>query len=189
MNKNFEQLRTKVMVDKHHLAYVKNVDDFKEFTTKKLCNQIGNYIYENIEKLPLEFKIEEHPFSNGVESYELSMCVIDKNRYKELLEMEESFYRTKPFSKKYWNSIIKRNLTYDDARHLIEEYPTGVFITRNEWDGVHFITKNFNYAILLKTGEVVLNPNEIYNRTSNDWLVVDINDKAKTTLRGMNLIV
>ena len=70
------------------------------------------------------------------------------------------------------------NLTYEDA--LIQAQ-AGAYISRLEWDGFHFIDVapdgERTYVIVLKTGEMLFNPNEIYDTDKNDWGVVNIINK------------
>lgn len=70
------------------------------------------------------------------------------------------------------------NLSYADAKTLANE---GNYISRLEWDGFHFIDVapdgERTYVIVLKTGEMLFNPNEIYDTDKNDWGVVNIINK------------
>ena len=70
------------------------------------------------------------------------------------------------------------NLTYAQAKELANE---GNYISRLEWDGFHFVdiapTGEKTYVIVLKTGEMLFNPNEIFDTDKNDWGVVNIIDK------------
>lgn len=69
--------------------------------------------------------------------------------------------------------ILKKGLTYEQALDaLLEE---GAIITRPEWKGYHF--RYFkNYGIRLANGEVIMNPEEIYDTDKKDWMIVDIQD-------------
>lgn len=70
------------------------------------------------------------------------------------------------------------NLTYEDARALANE---GNYISRLEWDGFHFVDiapdGEKTYVVVLKTGEMLFNPREIYDTDKNDWGVVNIINK------------
>lgn len=70
------------------------------------------------------------------------------------------------------------NLTYEQAKEYAYE---GSYISRLEWDGFHFIDKaptgETNYVIVLATGEMLFNPNEIYDTDKNDWGIVNIINK------------
>lgn len=77
---------------------------------------------------------------------------------------------------KYWKRPISENLTYDEAKMLLNQ---GYFITRPEQDGFHFLAQdNKTHCILLKTGEVVVNPKEIYDTDKNDWMTAVIENEA-----------
>lgn len=76
-------------------------------------------------------------------------------------------------TKKVELHILKKGLTYEQARTALEE--KGAMITRPEWKGYHF--RYFeNYGIRLANGEVILNPEEIYDMDKKDWMIVDIYD-------------
>jgi hypothetical protein len=80
---------------------------------------------------------------------------------------------------KYWEEILLGELTYDKAvkeSHLLDGDAKS-FITRPEWDGVHFMYKD-DYYILLKGGAILKNPNEIYCERKNDWMIVTITAEA-----------
>lgn len=69
--------------------------------------------------------------------------------------------------------ILKKGLTYEQALNALEE--KGSIITRPEWDGYHF--RYFeNYGIRLANGEIILNPEEVYDTDKKDWMIVDIHD-------------
>lgn len=69
---------------------------------------------------------------------------------------------------KYYVRSIIRGLDFDQAIRLMDR---GLIVSREEWDGFHFKKKG-DYYILLKTGEVIKNPEEIYNKNSRDWCLV-----------------
>lgn len=89
---------------------------------------------------------------------------------------------------KFWEQIISKNVSYDYALNYIKSYKGTSYITRPEWDGVHFISKNNEYCILLKTGEVLIDESEVYDKDKNDWLIVTITDKAVKLLEDKDLI-
>ena len=71
------------------------------------------------------------------------------------------------------HKIIKEGLTYKQAKN--ELVKNGAIITSPEWKGYHF--RFFaNYCIRLANGEVIVNPEEIYDKDKNDWMIVDIED-------------
>lgn len=78
------------------------------------------------------------------------------------------------------------NLSYEDA---LEQAQAGAYISRLEWDGFHFIdvapdgTKT--YVVVLKTGEMLFNPKEIYDVEKKDWGVVSIVNKKVSIVAGV----
>lgn len=77
-------------------------------------------------------------------------------------------------SGKLYDNILIDNLSYDEA---LEHLNQGLFITRKEWDGFHFLYKG-KYAILLKDRSIILNPQDVYSKDAKDWCVVDITAEA-----------
>lgn len=80
---------------------------------------------------------------------------------------------------KYWDNILLQGLSYDKAvseSHILDG-DVQSFITRPEWDGVHFMVKD-DYYILLKDGSILRNPKEIYSERKNDWMIVTITAEA-----------
>lgn len=69
---------------------------------------------------------------------------------------------------KYYVKSVITGLDFDQAIRLMDR---GLIVSREEWDGFHFKRKG-DYYILLKTGEVIKNPEEIYNKNSRDWCLV-----------------
>lgn len=88
---------------------------------------------------------------------------------------------------KIWDEIIDRG-NYKQIYKVVKENKTESFMTRMEWDGVHFLTKNGTYAILLKSGEVLVNPNSVYRTDYDDWLLVTITDEATDILQKLGFI-
>ena len=73
---------------------------------------------------------------------------------------------------RYFKEILEDGLTYKKA--LKRAKKLGQAITRpNDWDGIHIETKEA-YKILLANGNVLYNPQEIYDthRKIKDWAVV-----------------
>lgn len=70
------------------------------------------------------------------------------------------------------------NLSYEDA---LKQAQAGAYISRLEWDGFHFIDVapdgTETYVVVLKTGEMLFNPKEIYDVEKEDWGVVNIVNK------------
>lgn len=90
--------------------------------------------------------------------------------------------------KKYWNEIISNNLSYEEARKNIEEFHP-YYMTRPEWQGVHFYDKNGKYCILFKDGHIEKDmEDKVWNKDSNDWMIVTITEEAVQILKKNNLI-
>lgn len=69
---------------------------------------------------------------------------------------------------KYYKRSIIRDLSYEQAYELMDRH---LMVSREDWDGFHFKKKG-DYYILLKNGEIIKNPEEIYNKDSRDWCLV-----------------
>ena len=69
--------------------------------------------------------------------------------------------------------VLQEGLTYEQALYELRE--NGAMISRPEWKGYHFRYFN-NYGIRLANGEVMVNPEEIYDTDKNDWMVIDVDD-------------
>lgn len=89
---------------------------------------------------------------------------------------------------KFWEEVVAVDKSYVSALEHIEDNPSTSYITRPEWEGVHFIAKGKRYCILLKTGEVLLDKLKVYDTDKNDWLIVTITDEAIKILKGKGLI-
>ena len=79
--------------------------------------------------------------------------------------------------KYYYKQPISSNLTYGQAKELIKKFQP-YYATRPCWEGVHFYDIYGNYCILLSTGEVLINPEEIHDTNKVDWQIVVINEEA-----------
>ena len=70
------------------------------------------------------------------------------------------------------------NLSYEDAKEIAKG---GCLISREEWEGFHFIDKaptgEETYVIVLKDCSVLINPKEISDTDKDDWGVVNIINK------------
>jgi hypothetical protein len=69
---------------------------------------------------------------------------------------------------KLYNEISKERFCYDKAFHLMTK---GAIITRDEWSGFHFLFMG-NYIIYTKDREIIINPEEIYDKDKEDWMAV-----------------
>ncbi len=91
---------------------------------------------------------------------------------------------------RYYNKILANHLSFKQAADIMIK--DIYFATRPDWDGVHFLDKNRQYRILLKSGEVmeltVDELNKIQARNKNDWMIVDITNRARKILEEQNLI-
>lgn len=85
---------------------------------------------------------------------------------------------------KFWDKVLLEGLAYDKVvseSHILDGDAKS-FITRPEWNGVHFMVKD-DYYILLQDGTIVKNPKEIYNERDNDWMIVTITAEASEIIR------
>lgn len=89
---------------------------------------------------------------------------------------------------KFWRRVIDSERSYESALNYIKTYPASSYITRPEWDGIHFISKDGSYCILLKNGEILIDESEVWSTDKNDWLVVTITDEAVKLLESKGLI-
>ena len=89
--------------------------------------------------------------------------------------------------KKYYNMIISEKLSYNEALNRLTN-KKAKFITRPEWSGVHFLSKEGKYCILLKTGGLIIDPEEKYDINKDDWIVVNITSEGYNILDQANLI-
>ena len=85
--------------------------------------------------------------------------------------------------KRYWNNI-EDFLDYHTAYREMNMNRERTFATRKEWDGVHYINRYGEYCILLKTGEIIVNPIEIMKMDEPDWIIVDISDEARMLINN-----
>ena len=81
---------------------------------------------------------------------------------------------------KYYLRSVIRNMSYELAVQAMDK---GCIVSREEWDGVHFKI-NGDYVILLKTGEILVNPEEIYCTDKRDWCIVIPSEEAKNIIKG-----
>lgn len=69
---------------------------------------------------------------------------------------------------KYYSHSVIRNMSYELAVQAMDK---GCVVSREEWDGVH-LKYNNDYIIILKTGEIIINPEELYCTDKKDWCIV-----------------
>lgn len=75
---------------------------------------------------------------------------------------------------KQYKNYINEMINYNEAEMLMKK---GLFCSRKEWSGFHFI-RNGKYYIMLKTGEILINPKEVYCTDKNDWMIAFPTDEA-----------
>ncbi|MGL5329957.1 MAG: hypothetical protein ACRDD7_11860 [Peptostreptococcaceae bacterium] len=78
---------------------------------------------------------------------------------------------------KYWEHRLSENMPFDMATKLMNNL-TYYYITREEYSGFLFKNHYGETCILLKTGEVLINPAEIQNTDKDDWFNVSITKDA-----------
>ena len=86
---------------------------------------------------------------------------------------------------RYFKEILEDGLTYKKA--LKRAKKLGQAITRpNDWDGIHIEVDGI-YKILLSNGNVLYNPEEIYDthRKIKDWAVVVPTERA---VKRLNIV-
>lgn len=83
--------------------------------------------------------------------------------------------------RKYYKRSVVRGMTYEQAERLMNR---GLIVSRPEWEGFHY-KKNDNYYILLENGEIIKNPEEIFNKESRDWCLVMPSKDALKIIRSL----
>lgn len=82
-------------------------------------------------------------------------------------------------SSKLWEEVAKKNLSYEEVKEH-----KGWYFTRPEWKGFHFIDGDGNHVIITKYKELlVVSEEEVWNKDSNDWMIVSIVDEAIPIVR------
>ena len=94
--------------------------------------------------------------------------------------------KTKTYKNKLYDYVpLGFNLSYEDAK---EQAKGGCYISREEWDGFHFIDiapdGTETYIIVLKDGTMLLNPQEVYDTDKKDWGIVYITKKSLKIMQG-----
>lgn len=96
-----------------------------------------------------------------------------------------SFYFTNNMAKgrmnmerKFWINF-NDFVTYSKGYDILDSNRECVFMTRKEWNGVHYINRWGEYCILLRTGEIIVNPIEVFKKDEGDWILVEITEEAK----------
>lgn len=78
---------------------------------------------------------------------------------------------------KYWTQV-NDFVDYWEGYSTILNNPETEFLTRKAWKGVHYFNRFGEYCILLKTGQIITNPVEVYDTYEDDWVMVDVSDEA-----------
>lgn len=79
--------------------------------------------------------------------------------------------------KKYWTMVVDF-VSYSEGYRELRDYPETTFLTRKEWGGIHYINRYGEYCILLKTGQIIINPVEVYKTDEPDWILVEATEEA-----------
>lgn len=91
---------------------------------------------------------------------------------------------------KYWNRVLANHLTFAQAANAMTK--NIYFITRPDWQGFHFLDKNRQYKIFLKSGEIIEltvdELNKIYDRDKHDWMIVEPTKRALKIIIEKGLI-
>lgn len=87
---------------------------------------------------------------------------------------------------KYWIQI-NDFVEYWDGYQELSLNPENVFMTRKEWLGVHYVNRHGEYCILLRSGNIIVNPPEVYKTDESDWILVDISEEAKDLIKSHSL--
>ena len=57
---------------------------------------------------------------------------------------------------KQYSSVVAKDLSFTYAKRYIEDNKGYTFISRPEWKGIHFISKQGEWCIYTKNGEVIV---------------------------------
>ena len=75
---------------------------------------------------------------------------------------------------KQYSSVVARDLSFTYAKRYIEDNKGYTFISRPEWDGFHFISKDGLWCIYTKEGKLLVNvPLEVVQKQNErGWMIV-----------------
>ena len=75
---------------------------------------------------------------------------------------------------KQYSSVIARDLSFTYAKRYIEDNKGYTFISRPEWDGFHFISKDGLWCIYTKEGKLLVDvPLEVVQKQNErGWMIV-----------------
>lgn len=81
---------------------------------------------------------------------------------------------------RFWEDVMKKDLTFEEIISNYEDF----YFTRPEWDGFHFFdVKTKEHMVLLKSGKIIkISHEEVWNKDSNDWMLVSITNEALAIL-------
>jgi hypothetical protein len=89
---------------------------------------------------------------------------------------------------RYWKDIIDKDLSFEEGKEQIIKYKP-YYMTRPNWNSIHFYNKQGQYCILFEDGEVMTDCiKNVYFKDKNDWMFVTITDEAVKILKEYNLI-
>ena len=79
---------------------------------------------------------------------------------------------------KQYSSVIARDLSFTYAKRYIEDNKGYTFISRPEWEGFHFISKDGLWCIYTKEGKLLVDvPLEVVQKQNErGWMIVKIKE-------------
>ena len=75
---------------------------------------------------------------------------------------------------KQYSSVVAKDLSFTYAKRYIEDNKGYTFISRPEWEGIHFISKQGEWCIYTKSGELIVDvPLEaVQKQNERGWMIV-----------------
>ena len=79
---------------------------------------------------------------------------------------------------KQYSSVVAKDLSFTYAKRYIEDNKGYTFISRPEWEGIHFISKQGEWCIYTKNNELIKNVplKAIQFQDKKGWMVVKIRE-------------
>lgn len=161
---DYNNIKVQEFEEKDHFSY--------------LVSDIGNYEFRFTSNIKLDNLFITDIAKDFKSIVKLKDLPIFKKLFNQLYQKIMNYN-----NKKYWTEIKKSNLNYKEAINLMQK--ENEFITRPEWLGFHFMSKNNEYCILLKTGEIINNATDIWDIDKNDWITVSISYEAKQIINHL----
>lgn len=82
-----------------------------------------------------------------------------------------------------WKEVVTdKPLTYKEAKDWIEKLDSFSYISRHNYDDIHFYD-NGVYSILKESGVIVTNPTNIPFKDEDDWIIVIPSSRARNILK------